>query len=156
MIFTKEHNKVQNFRLWNAQVKFHQIGTFLGSFCWKYIKFQLKAYRGVMSHDTEEWCKIWKKKWLFVSKMPRIWWILIRVLKSLKKLHFDWSILWKVYNVWPKKVQRSYISCHWRVCKVWKNNWFVVWKTIWGVWQIFIRTLENVKIGTFMGSFCPK
>ena len=139
MTFTKEHNKVQNFRLWNAQVKFHQIGTFLGSFCWKYIKFQLKGYRGVMSHDIEVWCKIWKKKWLFVSKMPRIWWILIWALKSLKKLHFDWSILCKIYNVWPKKVQRSCISCHWRVCKVWKKNWLENN-------CLFIKTLENVKI----------
>ena len=142
MIFTKEHNKVQNFRLWNAQVKFHQISA--KSVQRSYVSWYWRMVQNL------------KKKWLFVSKMPRIWWILIRVLKSLKKLHFDWSILWKVYNVWPKKVQRSYISCHWRVCKVWKNNWLVVWKTIWGVWQIFIRTLENVKIGTSMGSFCPK
>ena len=24
------------------------------------------------------------------------------------------------------------------------------------IWQIFTRTLESVKIGTLMGSFCPK
>ena len=29
--------------------------------------------------------------------------------KSLKNLHFDWSLLNKVYNVSPKKVQRSCI-----------------------------------------------
>ena len=49
--------KVQNFRLLTAHVKFHQICTLIGSFCWKYIKFQLKTYRGFMSHDIEEWCK---------------------------------------------------------------------------------------------------
>ena len=27
-----------------------------------------------------------------------------------------------------------------------KKNWLVVWKIIWAIWQIFIRTLENVKI----------
>ena len=27
-------------------------------------------------------------------------------------LHFDWSLLYKVYNVWPKNVQRIYISWH--------------------------------------------
>ena len=52
--------KVQNFRLSTAQVKFHQICTLIGSFCWKYKKIQLKKYRGVMSHNTNEWCKIWK------------------------------------------------------------------------------------------------
>ena len=32
----------------------------------------------------------------------------------------------------------------------------VVWKITRGIWQNFIRTLESVKIGTYMGSFCPK
>ena len=39
----KELIKVQNFRLSTAHVKFHQICTLTGSFCWKYIKFQLKS-----------------------------------------------------------------------------------------------------------------
>ena len=29
--------------------------------------------------------------------------------KSLKIVHFDWSIACKVYNFWPKKVQTSYL-----------------------------------------------
>ena len=85
----KEPIKVQNFRFLTAQVKFHQICTSIGSFYWKYIKFQVKKYRGVISHDTEEWCKIWRKIDLFVSKMTRIWWILISALKSLK----NWTLI---------------------------------------------------------------
>ena len=101
MIFTKgAHQSVKFQKTFEAQVKFHQIWTFAGSFCWKYIRFQLKSYRGVMtvcyyhvtyaiqsestlysclsvkellawnrknpvrrvmSHDTEDWCKIWRK-----------------------------------------------------------------------------------------------
>ena len=57
----KEPIKVQNFRLSVAHVKFHQICTLIGSFCWKYIKFQLKEYRGVISHDPEKGCKTWRK-----------------------------------------------------------------------------------------------
>ena len=57
----KEPIRVKNFRLSAAHVKFHQICTLIGSFCWKYIKFQLKKYRGVMSYDTEKWCKTWRK-----------------------------------------------------------------------------------------------
>ena len=56
-----------------------------------------------------------KKNRLFVSKMTRIWVILIRSLKTLTNLHFDWSLLCKVYNIWLTKVQKSYISRHWRV-----------------------------------------
>ena len=59
---------MQNFRLSAAQVKFHQICTLIDSFCWKYIKFQLKKYRGVISNDTEEWCKIWRKTNLLFRK----------------------------------------------------------------------------------------
>ena len=145
---------MQNFRLATAQIKFHQICIFIDSFYWKYIKLQLKKYRRVMSHDTGEW-KL-KKKRFFVSKMTRIWWILIRALRSLKNLPFDWSVLCKVYDVWPKKVQRSCNSWHWGVMQNLKKKWLVVWKMTWGIWQIFIRTLETVKIGTFMGSFCLK
>ena len=57
---------------------------FYKSFCWKYIKFQLKDYRGVISHDTEEWYRIWSKTDLFLQKKTKIWWILIRALKILK------------------------------------------------------------------------
>ena len=61
MIWTKEPIKMQNFRLSTAQVKCHQNCTLIGSFCWKHIKYQLKMCRGIMSHDTEEWCEIWTK-----------------------------------------------------------------------------------------------
>ena len=58
-----------------------------------------------------------KKNGFVVSKMTRIWWILIRTFKSLQNLHFHWPLPCKVYNLWPKKVQRSYLSWHWRVVK---------------------------------------
>ena len=83
----KEPIKVQSFReISTAEVKFHQICTLIGSFCWKYIKFQLKKYTGVMSHDTEDWCKISRKinllfqkwwefgeYWSYHSKVSKIW-----------------------------------------------------------------------------------
>ena len=64
----KEPTKLQNFRLLTALVKFHQICVLIGFFCWKDIKFQLKKYRGVMSHYTEDWCKIWRKTNFFFQK----------------------------------------------------------------------------------------
>ena len=75
-----------------------------GSFCWKYIKLQLEKYRGVMFHDNEEWSKInLKKNQFVVSQITKICWILIRALKSLKDLPFDWPFLSEACNVWPKK-----------------------------------------------------
>ena len=43
------------------------------------------------------------------------WRILIRALKYLKKLQFSGLILNKVFNVWAKKVQKSYAWWHWRL-----------------------------------------
>ena len=78
-----------------------------------------------------------KKNQFFVSKMTRIWWIFVRALKSVKNFHFDWSLSCKVYNVWPNKLQRSYISWHWRVMQYLKKNWLVVWKMTRGIWADF-------------------
>ena len=77
--------------------------------------------------------------------------------ESLKNLHFHLFLLCKVFHVWPKKVQRSFLLWHWWVMQnLKKKKWLVVWKMTWWIWQIFTRALESVKIGTLMGSFCPK
>ena len=55
----KEPIKMQSFRLSTTHVKFHRMCTLIVFFYWKYIKFQAKKYREVMSHDTEHWCKIY-------------------------------------------------------------------------------------------------
>ena len=36
-----------------------------------------------------------------------------RSTKNLKNLYFNGLLLTKVYNVWAKKVERSYVLCHW-------------------------------------------
>ena len=123
-------------------MKLHQIcNALIGFFCWKYIKSQLKKYRGVI-YILWYWrvMQNLKKNRFVVSKMTRIWWILIRALKSLKHLHFDGPFCAKYIKFDLKR----------------KKNWLVVWKMTWRVWQIFIRTLLKCQIGTFMGSFCPK
>ena len=37
-----------------------------------------------------------------------------------------------------------------------KENWLFLSKVTWGIWDIFTRALESLKIGTLMGFFCPK
>ena len=122
---------MQNFRLLTAQVKFHQICTLIGYFCWKYIKFQLKKVWRKYVSWYQRVVQNLKKNLFFVSKMTRIWWILIRTQKSLKKLHFDWSLLCKVCNVWPKKVQRSYISWDWKFMKNLEKSWLEEFGKFW-------------------------
>ena len=59
--------------------------TSMGYFCPKYMRFELKKYRGVIFHDTEQWYKIWINSELVVLKMALgIGWTFITALKSLK------------------------------------------------------------------------
>ena len=97
-----------------------------------------------------------KKNEFAVSTMTRIWWILIWALKSLKNLHLDWLLSCKVYNVWPEKAQRSYLSWHCRVMQNSKEYWLVVWKTTWGIWKIFTRTIGKCQNWYFHGILLSK
>ena len=108
-----------------------------------------------MSHETKEWYKIWRKTDLLFQKWQEFAELLPEYSKFskflLRLIPFMESIKFGL-----KKVQRSYLSWHWRVMQNLKKNWLVVWKTTTETWLIFIRTMENVKIGILMGSFCPK
>ena len=48
------------------------------------------------------------------------------------------------------------MTWHWRVMQNFKKNWLVPWKMTYGIWLIFMRAAESVKIFTLMGFFCPK
>ena len=116
--------KVQNLRLLTAQVKSHKICTLIGSFYWKYIKFQLKKYRGVI-YISWYWrvMQNLKKNRFVVLKMTRIWWILIRALKNPKNLHFDWSFP-VMFDLKKCRGVIFHDTTEW--CKIWRKNnfWF--------------------------------
>ena len=80
-----------------------------------------------------------KRNRLVVSKLKwEIWQILTRAFENLKNFHFNGLLLSKVDNVLTKKVQRSYGWYHWRLfMQNLKENWLVLLKTKWGIWQIF-------------------
>ena len=124
----------------------------------------VQSRKCMSSKFTEKLCVIqWrmkqklKRNWLVVLKLT---WgtsqILTRAFESLKNLSFNWLLVTKVYIVWATKVQRSYLSWHWRDMQILKKNWLVVWKKTWEICQIFTRALESVKTRTLMGSFCTK
>ena len=47
-----------------------------------------------------------------------------------KKFLFDGLFLFKVYKVWATKMQRSYLSWHWRVMQQLKENWLLTWNDV--------------------------
>ena len=68
-----------------------------------------------------------KRNWLVASKLTwGIWRILTRALETLKNLHFNGLFVTKLYNIWAKKVQWTYLSWYWRLMQIWNKNWLVV------------------------------
>ena len=118
----KEPIKVENFKLSTAHMKFHRICTLIGSFHWKYIKFHLKKYRGVMSHDTEEWCKIARKNHLLFHNCQEFgeFWS-----KHSKISKFCTSVgcFWPNYKMFQlekyRRVMFNDVKC-W--CKIWRKT----------------------------------
>ena len=115
----KEPIKGQHFRLLTAHVEFHQICTLIGSFCWKYIKFQLKKYRGVFSHGTEEWCKIWEETDLLLQKWQEFGEFWPKHTKDSKICTLIVSFCAKYL---PFERLRSYVTWHRKVMQNMKKN----------------------------------
>ena len=65
----------------------------------------VKKYRGVIFHDTEQWCKIWRNPDPLVSKMAwGIGWTFIRAPTSLKIVNWI-GLLWIVQGCfYPKHI----------------------------------------------------
>ena len=153
--FQSCHEKFDEF--WTEHLKVSKIFILMGSFSAKDILFGLKKYRGVIFHESEEghkirrgidlplqsWHKEFDKCWPEQSKV------------SINFL-FNELLLSKVYIVWAKKVERSYLSWHWATMQNLKKNWLFDWKMTWVIWKTFTRVLESVKIGTFDGILLPK
>ena len=54
--------------IWPEHSQVSKTCAFICSYCAKYLMFDLKKYRGVIFHDTEGWCKIWRKTDLWLGK----------------------------------------------------------------------------------------
>ena len=194
--------------------KSRKIWNFIGSLRPKCTKKHLKNYRRVMSHHTEQWCKIWRKAYLSqqkwyeefskfsrehskVSKLAPWWGYLFPTcikyyqkiteelcvitlnndakfeeestfpckndMRNLEKSHasirrshyLQFDGMFKVHKKWVKKLQRSYVSWHWKVMQNLKQNPLVFANVTWGIWRIFTREMESLKIYTLMGYLCP-
>ena len=106
-----------------------KIGTFTGSFYPKQKMYEFKIYRGVMSLQNEEWCRIWSgldlsiqnwyeefdEFWPEPSKISKIWTLM--------------SCFWLKYIMYElKKVQRKF-DCTEDWCKIWRQTdlYFLKW-----------------------------
>ena len=104
--FQNWHEEFDKF--WPEHSKVSTIFTLMGSFWTKYILFELKKYREIIFHGSEEWYEIWRIDLLFQNwheEFDKFW----PEHSSRKNFHFNGLLLNEVYIVWAKKVQRSYL-----------------------------------------------
>ena len=91
----------------------------MGCFYPNYMRFELKKYREIIFHDTEQWCKIWINLDLMVSKMTwGIGWTSIRSLRVWKIVHW-WDLFCQKQIIFHLKHFRG-LMCHdtERWCKI--------------------------------------
>ena len=77
----------------------------------------MKKYKRVTSHDAEEWCVVWRKTIMALGSKNGMRNLVNFNASSSKSenLHFDVGLLLSIaYKVSPKKVQKSYLSWHWK------------------------------------------
>ena len=72
-----------------------------------------------------------------------------------ENLHIDLLPLSKAYSVSAEKVQKNYLSWHWKIQTL-KKNWFFIWKMSSGLWWTLTRAVESLKICSLIGCFCRK
>ena len=82
-------------RIWRnltQALEVYKTCTSICSYRAKYLMFGLKKYRGVIFHDTEGWCKMWRKTDLWFGKWQEYGKFSLEQLK-VSKLGFWWDPL---------------------------------------------------------------
>ena len=126
--FQNWHKEFDKF--WSEHLKVSKIFILMCSFWAKYILLELKKYRGVISHETKEEHKIWKEiKLSFQIDIRNLTNFDLSTEKP-QRFHINELLLSKVYIVWAKKVQRSYLSWSWRGVQHLESNRLVTSKLL--------------------------
>ena len=109
------------------------ICTLIGPFCAKDITLDLKSTEELSFMTMKCYAKFQEELTHgFKSDMRS----LVNFHQGTQKsqnFHLHGLLLSKVYNVWVKKVQRSYLSWHQRVMQNFKRKWPVSSKLTWGI-----------------------
>ena len=97
-----------------------------------------------MSHQNEEWCKIWRGFDLSIQNWDEEFDGFWPEHSKLSKICTLMSCFWPKHIMSElKKVQRIYISLHWRPMQKFERNWLVISKMTWRISQIFVHKLKN-------------
>ena len=97
-----------------------------------------------MCHENEEWCKTWREFDLSIQnrheEFDEFWPKHSKILKICTLM----GCFWPKYLMFElKKVQRSCVWFHWRLMQNLKENWLVLSKIPWRIWETFVHKLKN-------------
>ena len=143
--WTPQNCSNQNSPNWNNKLVFLQT-LHHSSYCfrWRYIWFGQKS--------DEKFEKNPKKQTICCFKSDKNL-VMIWALITLNNLHFGWSLLCKVYNIWLKKY-RGFIFHDTEVsCKIWRetDSWFAKWDEEFG--KFSPEHLEVSRLGLWLDIF---
>ena len=96
---------------------------FNGLLVTKYIMFELKMYRGVIFHDTEEWCKVWRKTELWFEKWHEKFGKFSPEDLKVSKLEIWYDPFVQSRKCMSLNLKRSYVSWQWGMMPNLKRNW---------------------------------
>ena len=144
-------------RFWLEHLEVSKMFTLMCSFWAEYILFELKKYRGVIFHDTEEWYKIWRgidmsfQNWH--GEFDEFWPEHLKISKTLTLM----GSFWAEYILFELKKYRGVIFRD-------TEGWYKIWRGIdlsFQNWQeefdiVWLEHLEVSKIFPLMGSFWAK
>ena len=99
---------------------------FTGELC--VMIFLCKIWRGI-NLSVQNWHEEIDKFWLEHSKNSTSCTLI--------------GCFWQKYVFELNKLQRSYFWWHWRLTQNLKENWLVLSKITWRIWQIFVHSLKN-------------
>ena len=132
---------------WSEHSKVSKTCSVIGLFCAKRITFDLKKYRGIIFHDTEESCNIWRTNDLWFGK----WY---EELGKFSPEHLKVSKLGLRWDPFVQSWECMSLKFTWELCVMamknnanLKRNWLVSSKLtrVWRIWWVLPRALEHLK-----------
>ena len=143
--FDRSTQKSPKFALW------------IGPFCAKYIIFDLKEYWGVIFHDTEESCKIWRKTSLWFGIWHEDFGKFSPEHSKISKTCTLMSCFWPKYKIIELKTYRELCLMALNIDAKFEGKLTCAFKNDMKNLAYFHQsTFKSLKIWTFIGSFYPK
>ena len=104
---------------------------------------ELKKYRRVFFHDTEEWCKIWTKLTCGLKSYTRNLANFHQSIQKCQNWDFDGGPFVQSRKCTNLKFTKElYVMIMKNDAK---RNWLVILKLTWGIWRILTWALKNLK-----------